>query len=374
MAPSFYSLAFSYLSLFLYGLIDNMRGPVFPDLLKKFNLSHVEGSWFFSLTSTVFLIAALLAPKALLKWGYLRSYRISLFCLIVSQLIFFSAPRFEVFMLGTIFMGWGVGILSVLQNVLVIVASPPARLKQLMNGLHANYAAASLLAPLIVSFFYNRGFDFQWVFSVGAFVSFVLFLQSFMTNKILEPAVTLKTSFKFLDLIKYMPLAIILSSYVAAEVLVSSRLAFYLTDVHGFNMQKSSLWVSYFFIALLCGRLLFTAVSVSLNTFTLLFSLLILSLFFIVFGIQISPVFLILTGFLMGPIYAMTMTLVKEYFPAQIEKVTSLSIVMSGVFIIAMHTLVGIVTDTWGISLALFLAPGLLLLAIVMLLYKKYVY
>jgi MFS transporter, FHS family, glucose/mannose:H+ symporter len=32
-------IALAYSTLFLYGLIDNTRGPIFPDLLRDFSLS-----------------------------------------------------------------------------------------------------------------------------------------------------------------------------------------------------------------------------------------------------------------------------------------------------------------------------------------------
>ena len=41
----------SFASLFVFGISDNIRGPLFPEILKEFNISDSMGSLMFALSS-----------------------------------------------------------------------------------------------------------------------------------------------------------------------------------------------------------------------------------------------------------------------------------------------------------------------------------
>lgn len=373
----FHSILFAYLSLFLYGLLDNVRGPIFPDLMARFELTNVQGSWFFSLTSFVFMLAAWLAPAWLKKYSYIQCYRWSLVSIGVSQGMFALAPNFIWILIGCVLMGLGVGVLSVMQNVLVLVASPPDKLTRIMNGLHANYAGASLVAPLIVAGVYYLKFDFQTVFWIGVICSGLLWLGTWRVKELMAPplgdeAVSISSPSKWK--LKHLPFSILLSSYVAAEVLISSRFAQFMVEFHQVPAKEGSLWTSAFFMALFAGRICFSLIHFSISTPYLLTGLFSLSAVSILMGIYWSPVFLVLSGLLFGPLYAMTMTLVKEDFPSQMEKVTSSAIVVSGIFIITMHFIAGVITDWVGIASALYLGPLFLMISLAMLGVRRYVH
>jgi len=364
---SFYSVLFSYISLFLYGLLDNMRGPIYPSLLAKYDLNNVIGSLFFSATSSVFMLAAALAPKVLFKRGYLKSVRESLFVIFVSQVIFYLAPNFLLILVGCVLMGYGVGILSVVQNVLVLIASPQKYASRIMNGLHANYAAASLLAPLIVALIFRNGLSFKFVFFIGGLLSLIIFIGSYLVTRVEEPVRTESPDMKSLFKFKYLSIGVLLSSYVAGEVLISSRLAQFLTNTHGFSNEQASLWTSGFFVALLAGRLTFTAFHFEVSLKKLLKILFFVAIVLSIVGIYVSPVLLICVGFVVSPLYAMIMILAKKEFPDEIERITSLVIVLSGVFIIAMHFAVGYLTDLFNIQIGLNLAPAFFILCLILL-------
>jgi len=369
---AFHSILFSYLTLFLYGLLDNVRGPIYPSLIEKYSLTNVYGSWFFSATSLVFMLSAGIAPKVLYYRGYLASVRECLIMILFSQVIFYFAPNFLAILLGCILLGYGVGILSVIQNVLVLTASPKNRLNQLVNGLHANYAAASLLAPLIVAFLFRKSLNFETIFAFGALISSVLLIGSFFVSSLKEPEKATTPKLSSLLKWKYLPIGVMLSSYVAGEVLVGSRLAQFLIDTHSFTAEKASFWTSLFFAFLLAGRLIFTLFQFKIAITKLISSLFIAAIVISLVGILVSPMFLLLLGFLVSPLYAMIMIMAKTKFPEDIEKITALVIVLSGIFIIFMHTAVGWLTDQFSIQVALYLAPCFFVLCLGIL--KRYFY
>jgi fucose permease len=313
------------------------------------------------------MLSAGLAPKVLYRRGYLVSIKESLIMVLLSQVIFYLAPNFVVILIGCILMGYGVGVLSVIQNVLVLIASPKDKINQVVNGLHANYAAASLLAPLIVAVIFGKGFPFESVFLVGASLCFVLLIYSYRVSKIKEPEKQTVPQFGALLKLRYVPIGIMLSSYVAGEVLVSSRLSQFLIDTHHFSSEKASLWTSLFFLSLLIGRLVFTIFHFAVTLKKLLTVLLVMAISISIMGIFVRPEFLLFLGFVVSPLYAMIMVMAKKEFPQEIEQITSLVIVLSGIFIIVMHTIVGWLTDHFSIQAALYLAPAFFSLCLVIL-------
>ncbi len=48
----------SYASLFVFGISDNIRGPLFPEILKEFNISDSMGSLMFALGSLSGFVAS----------------------------------------------------------------------------------------------------------------------------------------------------------------------------------------------------------------------------------------------------------------------------------------------------------------------------
>jgi fucose permease len=313
------------------------------------------------------MLSAGLAPKILYRRGYLATIRESLMVILLSQLIFYLAPNFFVILIGCVLMGYGVGVLSVIQNVLVLIASPKDKINQIVNGLHANYAGASLLAPLIVAIIFGQSFPFESIFLIGACLCFLLLISSYKVSQIKEPQKQTVPKFGSLLKLRYLPIGIMLSSYVAGEVLVSSRLSQFLINLHHFSSEKSSLWTSLFFLSLLTGRLVFTLFPFAISLKKLLTFLLSLAILISTMGIFFRPEFLIFLGFVISPLYAMIMVMAKKEFPLEIESIMSLVIVLSGIFIILMHTLVGWLTDQFSIQVALYLAPLFFLLCLALL-------
>ncbi len=373
---SFYSIFYAYISLFLYGMIDNIRGPIYPELLKRFSIDHSTGSWFFSLASFSILVAAYFSPWLLRSQKYIVIFRLSLFLTLLSQVVFYFSDSFYGFLLGATLMGFGVGPLTVLQNVLVMKASSPHNLSRIMNGLHANYGGASLFAPLVVAFAIQINWGYQAAFLISSAFALGVFLISFATPHLVDiyhkvDMVKNESIKKNHISINHAGFASILALYVAAEVLLGTRLSYYLIDIHGFNQAQASVWVSYFFLALFISRIGFTFVKVPISHRALLLVMMSLSFLVMLLSAFVDPTFFILTGFTMGPIYALSISLAKDQFPEELESVSAAAVVLSGVAIVSMHSLVGWVTDLYGIKNAMLIAPLLLILSVGFLLRSK---
>ena len=347
------------MSLFYLGLTDNIRGPLYPDLVQKFELSHMVGSLFFAVASLAGLLGSAVITAGLKRSGYKLCFQISLALMVTSQFFYALSPDFKFFLFSSFVLGFSIGTLGVIQNVLVLVASPLPRLSRLMSGLHTNYAGASLLSPLLVALGVMLGQGFRFSFWVTGALGIILLASSFAIPEFLEADHTVVSegpsakTFSRPSLF----LASSLALYVLAEILASTRLAHFCRSRWQCSLSESSGWVALFFGGLFLGRLLLTffqAPGRLRSQLTLAFCGAALSS---LLGVLISPWFFFFVGVLMAPCYPLTMSLLKEEFSEHLESVAAICVFASHLAVITMHLGVGVISDQLGIESAMILIP-----------------
>ncbi|MCX7675038.1 MAG: MFS transporter [Bdellovibrionaceae bacterium] len=368
------SLLLAYVSLGLFGYCDNIRGPVFVQLMQDYGVTNRLGSLFFALTSLVFTWSALMSPYWLIRWGAFRLFSVMLFLAGLSQLVFAISPAYEITLGGAIIMGLAFGALSVMQNVWVIESSPPRWSRALMNGLHAQYALASVLAPMSASLVLQLGWSYRSVFFIGFILLAGLWFLKFLWPRPAEispslPAVAAQWPwwrrwfFPLEVKISFLPLSLALSFYVAAEVLLSSRLSQYLQVEQGMGVEQAGILVSGFFLCLLLGRIFFSLYTPAWSALRFISAMLLAAIGVLLLGLFWHYYLLIGLGFILSPLYAYFMIYAGQRFKKDIAQVTALCICISGVLLVTMNGLVGWVSDAWGIRPAMFLALGFITLS-----------
>jgi fucose permease len=147
---------------------------------------------------------------------------------------------------------------------------------------------------------------------------------------------------------------IIMATYVMSEILISTRLALYVRRTQLLDLAHSSLFVSYFFMFLLMGRIFFSFVKFRFPLRTQLMTSLILTLGCFLLGFWKSTQFFALCGLCMAPFYPLALTYASELFPAsKMNSALSYILALSSFFIVIMNLTVGWVTDHFGIEQAL---------------------
>lgn len=355
--PTYFIIGMSYLSLFSLGFTDNLRGALFPEILQTFSKSNSEGSWFFIFASIFSILAATASHFLCSKFSSYRIWQVGVFGIAMGGILIFGAESFFFVLFACIILGIGFGLLGVTQNLLITKTAPTKLVKKLLSGLHSMYGLSSFLSPILVSFAASYKTPWQHLFLAAGVFSLVLLVSSLpvVLPNSLEPVnvskqqgfkVSLFTKKKFL-------FSIIVASYVAMEILVSTRLTTYLTLGHNWSLAQASLYLSYFFVALLMGRLLFSILHFPISTKkTLLVSLLGASLC-ILYGLHNNPLFISLSGFFMAPFYPLAIALMTEVFPDEISSMMGLTISLQSVFVIGMNLLMGMTTDALGIHFAM---------------------
>lgn len=357
---SFVIIAMTYLSLFGLGLTDNLRGSLFPAILKSFALTNTQGAWFFIVTSCFSILAGYSTHSISQKLTTFRVWKVWVLMMALGSLVIFLAGHFNVLLLGCAILGVGFGFLGVTQNVIITdVTSPPAT-KRVLSGLHSMYGFASFLSPLLVSVFTIQQISWRFLFLGASLIVFLIGLISLplrggpAKDPLIGPPSTIpiKRIFRIEKETAYF--ATILSSYVAMEILVSTRLTTYLTTVYRLPLEAASNYLTYFFIALLMGRLLFSFFHPPISTKKTLMISLLGSMLLLIFGLRVNPFYLSLSGFFMAPFYPLAMALLAELFPQKISSTISFTISLQSVFVILMNLSIGVLSDRYGIETAMY--------------------
>ncbi|GIL18566.1 MAG: hypothetical protein BroJett040_23170 [Oligoflexia bacterium] len=363
----------AYASLFVLGLSDNIRGPIFTDLTQEFGLSQSKGALFFSVSSGMTIVAGYLAKFIMEKWGPIAILRFSLGIYTLAQLGIWFSPAYWVVLMCIFFFGAAMGFMGVGQNVAVIEASPPKELRQWLSGLHSMYGAASFLAPLLVSGVASVAVGWRHPFLVTGLFSGIFFIISFfvpMKKQLIHHAETkVDEKSRHFEQIFF---ALAVAFYVGSELLISTRLPQYLREVQGYSLDQAAVLTSGFFAFLLAGRVLFIFWKPKVSLKSQMVTCLAASILFMALGFVMTPYFFSLVGIAMAPYYPLALTSAGGLFPRSLNAVTSYSIALSGLMIVAMHSLYGVIGDMFGIDKSMMIGPFFSLMALGMILmYQK---
>lgn len=358
----------AYLTLFVFGLADNVRGPLFPEILQDFQVTHSKGSLFFVVASATSILGAYIVPTLLRITTYAKVLGLFLVFMTIALLGFYSVKQFEILLFFCFLFGLGIGGLGVVQNLLVLLAARDERRQQLQSGLHACYGAASWLAPGFIILVANaeRSWRVNFLLIGMMFVGSLVFLLVFARRgEDLKLPVENKESPTYLRSQAWY-LALSLAVYVALEILMSSRLALFLRSEEGLDLAQSSFWMSWYFAGLLGGRvvLIFYRPPFAIRN-QMLVSLLGTGAV-MVLGLLHHPAWMVASGLTMAPFFPLMMTAMSLLFPSHVEKVAALGISVSGVVVVGMHAAFGVISDVWGLRTAFWF--GLLLPAAAILL------
>lgn len=361
----------SYFSLFVFGLADNIRGPLFPEILKEFAVSDSVGSLMFALGSLSGLVASWAARHLLLRYDRRKVLQSAALVMAISLVGMSQAPAFWVFLFFSVGFGLSMGIVGLIPNVLVPLGSTPERKQRLLSGLHAFYGVASFLAPLVAASVGLLTGSWRWTFLVVSLAPLGLIGYSLHGSHAglykREPfSAEAHRAKRKKNLRPQIFLATMLSFTVAAEILVSSRLALYMRRVWDFDLEQSSLYVTYFFVGLLAGRFLFALVHFRASVRLQLTGSALLTAACFFAGIYLHPFFLVLTGFTVGPFYPLSISLISSEFPEDLDAAVSYMMATDSLMLVVMHLLVGKMSDVWGIESAMFTGPVFLFFSVVM--------
>ncbi len=348
------------MSMLALGFNDNLRGPLFVEILKEFGLSDLQGAWFFSASSLVGFFSSLGSAFFLKRFHLLQLLQVSLLLMAAALFGIGFFPSYSLCLVAAGFFGASMGFMGVSQNSSIPFLAPTGRQSSFFSALHSMYGLSSFLAPLVVGWGLSQHWGWRQFFITSAGGVFVIFLGSLWLpypQWALEHRTTPspeKNSIHGLGrLAIFMSLA--LAFYVIAEILVGTRLSLYVIREFQLSTEQATRYVTGFYLGLLGGRLLGTVIKWPGAIHQQLFCSLFLSLITLWGGLHVSPWIFSLTGLAMSPFYPVFMAYLSEIYQRRIGVMMSVAIAVQSISIVLMHQIVGFVSDQAGIKIAMHL-------------------
>ena len=361
--------------MFALGISDNTRGPLFPELLRYFDLTNSQASLSFAFASSAAFFGNTLSAFVLKRVQLDKLLAASLLLMMSGLYAMAMAPTFNLYILGCIVYGFSLGSTGVAQNLLIAENVSGDIQTKALSGLHGIYGLSSLIAPILASrspSWFSENFS-TWT-TMSQWQS-ALYVTSFLSGVVLLGILMVRAEPAFKSIAHYdegihgkkSPVSTMLwfagffASYVGAEILVSSRLALYMRTYFNMSLEQSSNYVTYFFMFLLIGRLVFAFKTFKTKLRLQLNLSLLLSILFLVLGLWLHPFFLALIGLAMAPFYPLSIVYISEKTGHQKRRFLTFVMGLQSLCVIAMHLGVGYLTDVYGLYYAFGVGIALLI-------------
>lgn len=350
----------AYSTLFAMAMIDNSRGVSYPIILKDMDLGTRWGSLIFTLSSLSGLIGNLTSKYWLARIGANKAIRICIWILIIGSVgiglsKILNSPAFLYF--ASFFIGFGFAGSAVTMNILVAKGTPEKYRRRFLSGLHSVYGFGSLISPLIFTYVLSEGINWWTFYFILALLPFIIYLPTLALNE--EPALEKQKKALVAPIgAKVRGLyGACLGLYVSSEILISSRLVYYLENVWSFDTLNSGRALSIYFFSLMLGRVLFAMFHLHLKNKVLLLISLVLTQIVIVLGIVFNPWILCFSGFTMSWFFPTCMDWVSERFPRGGDFMMASSLSSMNVCLVFFHWFYGQLNQTIGAEKTFYLAP-----------------
>ena len=352
-----WALLFSFTSLFILGLSDNIRGVLFPEILNFYSLTSYIGSMSFAAASAAAFFGSSLSHYYLKKHTLPSLLMVAVFLMCSGLSVMGAAPFYAFYLLGGVLLGLSIGMMAIAQNLLVAENVSDQYKSRAMAGLQTMYALSSFIAPLLAAEATIRYHSWKAAFLIVSLLGLVFLLVQFcvipkdkFTNEhVLQAHQESKVQIPLKNLFV---VACIFAPYIVAEIMVSSRLAQYMRNYSNMDLEKSSLYVTYFFLGMLIGRTLLSFIKVPFSLKSQMNISLLASMIFLVLGLFWNPIFLPAVGLVMGPYYPLCMTYIIEVSGIHSRKFMTFTFGLQSLAVVGMHVIVGYMTDQVGLFYA----------------------
>jgi fucose permease len=344
----------AYLSLVTLGLIDNIRGPFFPEVLADLGLNGTRGSAFFAVVSFFAFIGSMTSHIWVKRWSTLS---VLLTASLVFGLGFALVSRshsFPALIASCMVFGLAFGTLNVTQNVLVCEGSTPRSRRQWLSGLHGAYGISALTAPLIATFLRGHGFSWRDSFLLLAAAPVLMTLFGIWAKPPRplhegKPLALARSDRRYCVLF-----CALMAMYLWGELSASTRLVLWLRAERGFSPSDADMLLAGFFLALLSGRLFFMFVHFPrLNNWLVLCLSAFLGAGLYVLSLHASPWIVVAAALAMAPFYPVVMDQASAVFGNKAPQAMSYIIGVGNLSLVVMHVTIGWLGDVMGVTAAL---------------------
>lgn len=362
----------SFLSILVFGILDNFRGPYFSQVLNEFSLNETLGAALFGTTSAFASLFSGFGGPLLRKWGPIGLLNFSSLIMGAGFITMGLSPHYAILLVGAAVFGAGLGLASLAQNVAVAEYSPLERRSQRLSGLHATYGLASMLAPWLAHTTMGFDFDWRWAFAMVGSLPVLLAAGGLLAkddrakNFKAESQAQSKVVLSFGRRGHIWLFGFVTALYLLAEISFGTRLVRWLEVHHGLPAIEGSLYLTGFFAALFVGRLL-SSIWAPSSVVHLRLALSLSAILGLVLGslaLSYWPWFVVPAGLVMGPFYPLSMSYVRNRFQKDNQVAMAVALGVGSFTVLSMHFGIGIVATNYSLHTAMWVGPMGLSLAL----------
>ncbi len=343
----------AYALLLTAAYLDNMRGPLLPIFTREYDINYSASSW---MLTTGHLAAAIMTALLLPLFRIVSDRHIVVGVSLLALSCCIWPNYFSVYgdvIAWSLLLGGTFAMMGALCNVLLVHGSPTSKLPNAMAGMHAMYGIGAMCAPLLTYWALSEG-RWQTLLYAPIMGSAVLLLlarkldnrspQS--TNKSHSPAST-QEKIPALAWLASFTFAL----YVVGEVMISMWMITYFVGHLKMNIHEGSIYMGGFFACLTSTRILAALFAkTSYQTYLLYLSLCLAG---ILFSLGLNGY---LWGFaasgILGPFYPLMMARTNQQYATISRRVTIALMITAQLSLALFHSIVGIISDQAGISVA----------------------
>lgn len=262
----------AFLSFFVFGFVDNLKGPLLPEILRSEGMNYAQGGTFFLAAYVGFIIATLGSGVLADMFSNRHVMLLSAACLIVGAGGLNIATSLLFLNTSMAIIGLGLGGIEVGANGLMVELHSAARARYL-NLLGTFHGVGSLTVPLVVAWLIAVPLRWPQIYFCTALLAIPLLTIFALAGDAvaaepadpadpLEPSEPLEraTRWSWSEMLRVgftrrmSWFYLLISSYVAAELGLAAWLVEYLQEVGHVSVTVSSLYLSGFFVLIMLGR------------------------------------------------------------------------------------------------------------------------
>ncbi len=250
----------AFFAFFVFGYVDNLKGPILPVLLDDLNFSYTTGGTLLLGSYFGFLIATLATGVLADRIGNKLILLAAGVLLTVGLFLFSIGNGFWSLALGMTLGGLGLGAIEVGGNNLIVEVHDAQR-GRFLNLLGVFHGIGSFTVPVVASQLLLSDFSWRQIYQMTLVLTVMLALfflvvryprrQSSGEGGLGFGALR-KVGFTRSMMLYYLLIAV----YVAAELGIASWLVEFLQQEKGMSLARSSFYLSLFFVFIMIGRLL----------------------------------------------------------------------------------------------------------------------
>ena len=362
----------SFAAIFCMGLIDNSRGPLYPEILNWFKIQTGQGSLFFSLSSLGGLLICWSSNLWLPRLGALRALKFFIFLQFFTALGMglsgYNFAGFSILVFFSFVFGIAASGSGICSNILVARGSEEKKRRRTLSALHAMYGIASLSVPAFIGYWLQSGGQWRSAIILLAFFPLFALLPSFIlrTRKVNQEEDRKEMHHKKTTTAFF---GVLLALAVAAELSLSTQIPLFCTSAMGWSADNASFQLALFFIFLTIGRLLFSFIHFPGKSYYWLMVSGLGSALCSFIGLRGHPFFLSFSAFFISIFFPCAVDWISSIFDNHIDKLMGHLMTMVGLLVVSTHVLVGKLTEHIGIENALLVSPLFFFLTLILLLW-----